>query len=87
MTKRLCSLGALSLALLFGSISAQTNGKKIVKSGDDLPRFVYPIKGSASALVEADDARFNAFAAKVRADLDSIFRDYEINDKARCATF
>lgn len=82
MTKRLRSLGALSLALLVCSIWAQTNGKKIVKSGDDLPRFIYPVKGSASALVEADDATFNAFAARIRTDLDSIFRDYEINDKA-----
>jgi len=32
--------------------------------------------------VEADDATFAPFAAKVRADLESIFRDYEIEDKA-----
>ena len=82
MTKRLRSLGAFSLALLVCSSWAQTNGKKVVKSGDDLPRFIYPVKGSASGLVEADDATFNAFAAKVRADLDSVFRDYQINDKA-----
>ena len=82
MTKRVYSLGVLSLALLVCCAWAQANRKKIVKSGDDLPRFTYPLKGSASALVEADDATFNAFAEKVRADLDTIFRDYEINDKA-----
>jgi subtilisin family serine protease len=82
MTKRLRSLGALCLALLVCSSWAQTNGKKIVKSDDDLPRFIYPVKGSASGLVEADDATFNVFASKVRADLDSVFRDYQINDKA-----
>jgi subtilisin family serine protease len=82
MTKRLRSLGALCLALLVCSSWAQTNGKKVVKSDDDLPRFIYPVRGSASGLVEADDATFNIFAAKVRADLDSVFRDYQINDKA-----
>lgn len=82
MTKRLCSLRVLCLSLLISCCWAQTTTKKIVKSGDDLPRFTYPVKGSASALVEADDATFNAFSAKVRGDLDSIFRDYEISDKS-----
>jgi hypothetical protein len=71
----------LFLALLVFCSWAQTGGKKVVKS-DDLPRFVYPVNGIASALVEADAAAFNAFAAKVQTDLDSIFRDYEISDKA-----
>jgi hypothetical protein len=61
---------------------AQMSGKKIVTSQADLPRFTYPVKGSASELVQADDAAFNAFASKVRTDLDSIFRDYKIADKA-----
>lgn len=80
--RRLCSLGVLSLALLVCSCWAQSNGKKVVKSDDDLPRFVYPVKGTASALVETDDATFSGFAGKVQADLDSIFRDYNISDKA-----
>lgn len=61
---------------------AQSIGKKIVKSGDDLPRFSYPVKGSASGLVGGEGAAFNAFAAKVRTDLDAILRDYDIADKA-----
>lgn len=61
---------------------AQSIGKKIVKSGDDLPRFSYPVKGSASGLVGGEDAAFNAFAAKVRTDLDAILRDYDIADEA-----
>ena len=55
----------------------QTSGKKRVGSQSDLPRFTYSATGS-----QADDAAFNAFAAKVKADLDSIFRDYDIEDKA-----
>jgi hypothetical protein len=61
---------------------AQSIGKKIVNSGDDLPRFSYPVKGSASGLVGGEDAAFNAFAAKVGTDLNAILRDYDIADKA-----
>lgn len=61
--------------------SAQTP-KKIVKSEADLPRFSYPVSGTASGLLEADDATFNAFAAKVRADVDSVLEHYDIEDHA-----
>jgi len=71
MTRWLHSLLVLFLALLVSCSWAQTSGKKVVKSGDDLPRFVYPVKGTASALVDA--AAFNAFAAKVQTDLDTTF--------------
>jgi subtilisin family serine protease len=74
---------AASILLLLAPCSyAQTSAKKRVNSQDDLPRFTYPVKGSASEMVQADEAAFNAFASKVRADLDSILRDYEIADKA-----
>jgi subtilisin family serine protease len=73
---------ALILALLAPCSYAQTSTKKKVNSQDDLPRFTYPVKSSASELVQADDSVFNAFASKVRTDLDSILRDYDIADKA-----
>jgi subtilisin family serine protease len=77
----------ISLALFCAPISyAQSTTKKKVTSQADLPRFSYPVSGSASDLVQADDATFNAFAAKVQADLDSIFRDYDIADKATMRT-
>jgi hypothetical protein len=79
---RACCLVALILVLLAPCPYAQTSGRKKVSSQADLPRFIYPVKGSASELVQADDAAFNVFASKVRTDLDSIFRDYEIADKA-----
>jgi len=65
---------------------AQTTAKKKVNSEADLPRFSYPVTGSASGLMEADDATFNAFAAKVRTDLDGILRNYDIGDKATMRT-
>jgi subtilisin family serine protease len=78
----LCPLPVLTLLLLGSWSYAQTSGKKKVISQADLPRFTYPVKGSASDLLQSDDATFNAFASKVRADLDSTFRDYEIYDKS-----
>jgi Subtilase family len=61
---------------------AQSGEKKTVANASDLPRFTYPVKEPASQLVQADDATFNAFAKKVQADLDSVFQDYDIQDKA-----
>jgi subtilisin family serine protease len=79
---RLSSLVGLILVLLVPRSFPQTSGKKKVTSQSDLPRFTYPVKGSASELLQSDDATFHAFASKVRADLESTFRDYEIDDKA-----
>jgi subtilisin family serine protease len=73
---------ACFLVLLAPVVHSQTSGKKKVSSQSDLPRFTYSMTGPASDLLQADAATFNAFAAKVRADLDSIFRDYDIEDKA-----
>jgi hypothetical protein len=82
MTRWLRSLSVLFLVLLVSWSWAQTSGKKVVKSDDDLPRFVYSVKGSASGLLEADDATFNGFSAKVRTDVNGILRGYQISDKA-----
>jgi hypothetical protein len=61
---------------------AQTNAKKKVNSPEDLPRFSYPIKGTATELLLSDDATFNEFVKKVRADIESMIRDYDIQDKS-----
>lgn len=86
MPKRhvVCSLlASLLLFILIVPFShSQSVPKKKVNSQADLPRFSYPVTGSASDLVQADDSTFNAFAAKVRTDLETIFRNYEIADKA-----
>ena len=79
-----CPVWLLLLVSTFAH--AQSGGKKKVTSQADLPRFSYAITGTASGLVQADDGTFNAFAAKVRADLDSVLRDYEIDDKATLRT-
>jgi subtilisin family serine protease len=79
---RPCILGFTCLLILLAPVRSQTTGKKKVNNQSDLPRFTYPLTGSASDLVQSDAATFNAFAAKVKADLDSVFRDYDIQDKA-----
>jgi subtilisin family serine protease len=75
---------AVAFALLFLAPGArsQAQGKRTVKTANDLPRFTYPIKGKASDLLQSDPATFNQFAVKVQADLETILRDYEITDKA-----
>jgi len=76
------SAAACLLVLLLPVARAQPSGKKKAGNQSDLPRFTYSLSAPASDLLQADPATFNAFAAKVKADLDSIFRDYEIEDKA-----
>ena len=64
-----------------GTSQALAAGAKIKIAGQsDLPRFSYAVSGSASQLVEADAATFDAFAAKVRADIDSTLANYDIAD-------
>ena len=57
------------------------SSKKVLRTAADLPPFTYPMTGTAQALLESDDATFNAFASRVRSDLESVFRDYDIQDK------
>ena len=61
---------------------AQATAKQVVKTESDLPRFNYAIPGTATQLLTSDDATFNAFAAKVGADVDSVLNDYDIQDHA-----
>src|SRR5215470_7757559 len=83
MTKRIFLLSCgLILLLLAQATSAQLAVKKKVISQSDLPRFTYPVTMPASELVAADGATFDAFATKVRADLDSVFLGYDIADKS-----
>jgi len=70
------------VVMLTAFAGAQSGAKKKVTSQSDLPRFTYPMDKPASELLQADAATFDAFATKVRADLETIFRDYDIDDKS-----
>lgn len=42
----------------------------------------YAISGTATELLQSDDATFRAFAAKVQADVESTLSNYDIQDHA-----
>ena len=62
--------------------AAQGTPKKTVTTAADLPGFSYKLSVAPSVLVTADDATFNAFADKVKADVDAVIAGYDIADKA-----
>jgi len=68
----------LALCVVGGAAAAE---KKPVDKAADLPRFSYRIDGSVEALLR-DDARFRAFAAERRRDIESVLAQYDIRDKA-----
>jgi Subtilase family len=74
----------LIFSLLFAGrlASSQSIATKKVNSQSDLPRYSYAISELPSEFVQENAPAFNAFADHVRSDLDVLFRDYEINDKA-----
>lgn len=85
MRKYHVSLARLIPWLLLGATPLsypQSSAKIKVASQADLPRHSYPVPTLASELVQAQDGTFDAFAARVRADVESVFRDYDIQDRA-----
>ncbi len=76
------SLLATFLLLVAHVATAESSAKKKVTSQSDLPRFTYPMDTPASKLLQVDTTTFDTFAAKVRADLETVFRDYDVADKA-----
>ena len=70
------ALGGLQVA------PADAADKKVVHTESDLPQFNYAIPSTATALVTGDDGTFDAFAAKVGTDIDSVLNNYDIQDRA-----
>ena len=75
-------LAAGCLTVVLAPLANSQDSKKKVNDESDLPRFTYPMSSRASELLQADVTTFNLFAAKVRTDLETILRDYEVADKA-----
>ena len=61
---------------------AQSGDKKAINSEADLPRFSYSVTGTAQVCSFRTPLIFNALARRVRHYLDSILRDYDIQDRA-----
>lgn len=55
--------------------------KKKILRADDVPQFQYAIKGKVEDLL-ASDAAFHPLAVEIRRNIESVFRDYEIDDAA-----
>ncbi len=71
---------AVFLVLCPALVWAQNSKKKIVTAAE-LPSFTYSVPENAADLLTSDEA-FAPFAAKVRADLEGVLRDYDIQDTA-----
>ena len=69
-----------AVALLVGS-GAIAQTKQRIEKAADLPRFTYPVSGTVEQMVR-DDKLFNAFAADLRRDTESVLSKYEIADKS-----
>jgi subtilisin family serine protease len=77
----LCAvLLTLGVAGIAGPAAAQTTKTRVTRQAD-LPPRSYPVAGTAMQLVESDGATFDAFAAKVRSDIDAVLANYEIEDR------
>jgi subtilisin family serine protease len=71
---------AVSVSLITASIGTQP--AKEVRSEADLPRMVYPISGSVSSLLQADNVAFAPLLQKAAADIHSLLTEYDIKDRA-----
>ena len=56
--------------------------RTVVRTQDDLPRYSYPVPTTATALLAADHATFNAWAAKVIENVDDTLARFDIQDHA-----
>ncbi len=72
--------GTLCIAPASDAVAA--DAKTRITKQADLPRFSYPIAGTASQFVESDAATFDPFAAMVRADIDNVLANFEIEDRS-----
>ena len=77
--KRKLLLTAGVFALAFASTVLADKPK--ITSQDQLPRFTYEFKGDVSTLL-TDDAAYEKLAGPVRADLEKLLNDYDIEDRS-----
>lgn len=77
---RIKLLARLAWAAVPLLLLAQPPKKKIMRAAD-VPQFQYSIDGKVEDLVRSEQA-FRPFAAQVRKNVESVLRDYEIDDAA-----
>ena len=72
-------LAALAACVAMSGAFAQS--KKRIERADDLPRFSYAVSGPLEDIVR-DPQKFDAFAAQVRRDTESVLDGYDIAENA-----
>jgi subtilisin family serine protease len=82
----LVPLLALTALLVAWTSPVFAQAKKKVTKADDLPRITYQVEGTATALV-TDAGKFEPFARQVRADIERILAEYDIEDKSTLKEF
>ena len=78
-----CALALIIVALATGiCVAAPPPARQAIEKESDLPRHAYPMSVPASQMAVADDATFDAFAAKVMTDVNSTLAEFDIQDRA-----
>ena len=70
---------ALTALLVAWTSPVFAQAKKKVTKADDLPRITYQVADTATELV-TDAGKFEPFARQVRADIERILAEYDIED-------
>jgi subtilisin family serine protease len=78
---------ALSIGLLAQTPAAHDGGalKKKITKEDELPRFTYQLPNRSVIQLLKSDTEWSRFAAHVRADLEHVLAEYDIEDKSTLA--
>jgi len=77
---------AIATLLCAGTFPAFAQAKKKVTKADDLPRITYKVEGTATDIV-MNAEKFNPFARQVRADIERILAEYDLEDKSTLKEF
>jgi subtilisin family serine protease len=78
---RFCRQFATVLGLFGLVVAAAEADKKKTTRAADLPVFQYTIQGSVEDLVQSPE-KFQSLASQIRRDVESVLRDYDIEDAA-----
>ena len=87
MNNRCFFLRVIATVLLSAALPAQAlpqaaSAKKKIATQGDLPRFTYPVPGGSVLKLVQSETDWAPFAARVRADVEGLLRDYDIQDKS-----
>ena len=72
--------GLLTCTVIAVLLPAQSPKKKITRAAD-VPVFQYKIDGKVEDLIQSEEA-FRPLAIEIRRDVESVLRDYEVEDAA-----